>query len=94
MKKSIKILGLALVTFSSIASASNLKVNHNLVHFQQSAVVNDTDPCCVTEQKFVSFADPSLIASELGALKKSQKSIDEMISDDSKIIESTAATKN
>ena len=43
MKKSIKILGLALITFSSIASASNLKVNRNLVHFQQSAVVNETN---------------------------------------------------
>lgn len=83
MKKSIHILVLALLTTSSIASASNIKTNaltQNLAHiFDQSAD---------KQIKFVSYADPNLVASEITSLQKHSKTVEEIIADDTKIIES------
>ncbi len=91
MKKSITILAIAVFAFTN-SNAANLK----------SSVVLSVDKPSISSYnkfekgvgaKFVSFADPALIGSELGTLKKSPKTIDETIADDIKITEAVLPAK-
>lgn len=80
MKKSITILALAIVSF---ANASNSK--DSVSYAVKNGVVSET--------KFISNADPSLIQSELGNLQKVSKTIDQIIADDLKITEAVIPAK-
>jgi len=91
MKNSI-ILGIALIASLNVVNTANAK----------SSVNNKLIPTAISEYNtadfnngsgFVSFADPTLIATELGSLKKASLSIDETIAADNQIIESTIPAK-
>ncbi len=86
MKKSINLLVIALLAFSSVVSASNVKATsielNSAISFKNSEDKNT---------KFVSYADASQLENEIGSLKKHSKTIDETIADDAKIIEGTVA---
>jgi len=88
MKKSI-ILGIALIASLNVVSAANVKSSVNINSNLSLITENNTD----TGSGFISFADPTLIAIELGSLKKSPITIDEAIAADAKVIEGTLPTK-
>lgn len=93
MKKSITLLAIALITSVNVVSANNLKSNVNSTDFN-SSTVSSFGTNNLTSTKFVSMADPNLITSELGSLKKTTKSIDEIIADDNKVIEGKVSYNN
>lgn len=86
MKKSI-ILGIALIASLNVVSAANKNFNPSVTALQVNVENN------AAELGFISFADPTLIATELGSLKKAQLTIDETIAADSKIIEGSIPAK-
>lgn len=86
MKKAI-ILGMALVASLNVVSAANAKASASTNSTALTiSHTNSTDP--FKEIPFVSFADPSLITAELGSLKKSPITTEEIIASDNKVIES------
>jgi len=87
MKKSITILALAVISFTN-ASASNLE--SSLLKDSTLSIAKTENG---SETKFVSFADPNLIKSELGNLQKTPKTIDAIIADDIKITEGVIPAK-
>jgi hypothetical protein len=88
MKKSISILGFALMAFSNLQAASIFTAASISKEFQSSINFKIQKE---KGTKFVSSADANLILSELGSLQKYSKTIDEIILDDAKIIESNGA---
>jgi hypothetical protein len=88
MKKSISILGIALMAFSNLQAASIFTAASISNEFQSSINVKKPKE---KETKFVSSADANLIVSELGSLQKYSKTIDKIILDDAKIIQSNEA---
>ncbi len=86
MKKSITFLGMALLAFGPVVFASNGSTTSNSNEFHSSINFTKSGD---RGTRFVSSADPNLLSAELGSLKKYPKTIDEVIADDTKIIEAT-----
>ena len=91
MKKSIT-LGIALIAAVNIISAANAK-SSVITDLNRSVISQTNNVHEKTDFGFITLADPSLIATELGSLKKSPITIDETIIADSQIIQSNIPAK-
>src|SRR5690606_31523658 len=82
MKKSIHLMVVAVLALTNAVSAANI----------DSSTVFITGYVESADAKFVSYADASLIESELGSLKKSDRSIADKINADLQITEGILPT--
>ena len=95
MKNSITMLAIALTAYGNtvFANTSNAAISSKTLDTavtiaQKHSFYNDLEGV-----KYVSYADANLIATELGSLKKSPKTIADIISADLKITEATIDKK-
>lgn len=99
MKKSITFLGMALLAFGPVVFASYGSRTSNSNEFQSSNCQLTDNVINFTKSgdqgtRFVSSADPSLLSTELATLTKHAKTIDEVATDDSKVIGATLIETN
>jgi hypothetical protein len=89
MKKTITFFALALTAYGNVTLASTSKAAITSKETNNFATVSlkNTNYNDLLGTKYVSYADANLIATGLGALKKSPKTIAEIIGDDMKITE-------
>ena len=85
MKKSITLFALALVSFTNVTLAHNAATSKEILTAANASKPSDYND--LLGAKYVSYADANLIATELGGLKKSAKTISDIIGSDLKITE-------
>ena len=94
MKKSIALFAIALVSFTNVTLAhSNNDATSKEIFKAAANSSKHSDYNDLLGAKYVSYADANLIATELGGLKKSPKTIAEIIRGDLKITEGTNPKK-